>query len=48
MTDGELAEATVVDGDGAEVPGSLAESAENPDAQVFTPESRSPTTRATP
>ena len=38
VTDGELAGATVVDGDGAEVPGTLAESAENPGAQVFTPE----------
>jgi lipoprotein-anchoring transpeptidase ErfK/SrfK len=38
VTDGELAEATVVDADGAEVPGSLAESAENPEAQVFTPD----------
>ncbi len=38
VTGGEIAGATVVDGDGAEVPGALAESAENPDAQVFTPE----------
>jgi lipoprotein-anchoring transpeptidase ErfK/SrfK len=38
VTDGELADATVVDGDGTEVPGSLAASEENPDAQVFTPE----------
>src|SRR5688572_22660332 len=38
VTDGEVAGATVVDGDGAEVPGSLAESPENPDARVFTPE----------
>jgi lipoprotein-anchoring transpeptidase ErfK/SrfK len=38
VTDGELADATVVDGDGTEVSGSLVESAENPDAQVFTPE----------
>jgi lipoprotein-anchoring transpeptidase ErfK/SrfK len=38
VTDGELTEATVVDDDGAEVPGSLAESADNPDAQVFTPD----------
>ena len=38
VTDGELAEATMVDGDGAEVPGSVAESAENPEAQVFTPD----------
>jgi lipoprotein-anchoring transpeptidase ErfK/SrfK len=38
VTDGELTEATVVDADGAEVPGALAESAENPEAQVFTPE----------
>jgi lipoprotein-anchoring transpeptidase ErfK/SrfK len=38
VTDGELDEASVVDGDGAEVPGSLAESAENPAAQVFVPE----------
>jgi lipoprotein-anchoring transpeptidase ErfK/SrfK len=38
VTDGELSEVTVVDGNGAEVPGSLDESAENPDAEVFTPE----------
>jgi lipoprotein-anchoring transpeptidase ErfK/SrfK len=38
VTDGELDEATVVDGDGGQVPGSLTESAENPDAQVFVPE----------
>jgi lipoprotein-anchoring transpeptidase ErfK/SrfK len=38
VTDGELAEASVVDGDGAEVPGSVSESADNPDAQVFVPE----------
>ena len=38
VTDGELTEATVVDGDGAEVPGSLADSPENPEAQVFTPD----------
>jgi lipoprotein-anchoring transpeptidase ErfK/SrfK len=38
VTDGELDEASVVDGDGAPVPGSLAESAENPEAQVFVPE----------
>ncbi len=38
VTDGELAEASVVDGNGTEVPGSLAESVENPEAQVFVPE----------
>jgi lipoprotein-anchoring transpeptidase ErfK/SrfK len=38
VTDGELTEATVADDDGADVPGSLAESADNPDAQVFTPD----------
>ena len=38
VTDGDISEATVVDADGAAVPGSLAQSPENPEAQVFTPE----------
>ena len=38
VTDGELGEASVVDGDGAEVPGSLSQSPDNPDAQLFVPE----------
>jgi lipoprotein-anchoring transpeptidase ErfK/SrfK len=38
VTDGELDDASMVDGDGAQVPGSLAESAENPGAQIFVPE----------
>jgi lipoprotein-anchoring transpeptidase ErfK/SrfK len=38
VTDGELAEVTVVDDEGAAVPGSLTDSAENPDAEVFVPE----------
>jgi lipoprotein-anchoring transpeptidase ErfK/SrfK len=38
VTDGELDRASMVDGAGAEVPGSVSESAENPDAQVFVPE----------
>ena len=38
VTDGELTEAAVVDDDGAEVPGSLDESTDNPGAQVFTPD----------
>ena len=39
VTDGELDEATVVDGDGAEIAGSVSDSPDNPDAQVFVPES---------
>ena len=38
VIDGELTGASVVDADGAEVAGELSGSAENPDAQVFTPE----------
>jgi lipoprotein-anchoring transpeptidase ErfK/SrfK len=38
VTDGELAEVTMVDGAGAEIAGAVTESADNPDAQVWTPE----------
>ena len=38
VTDGELAEVTVTDGAGAQVTGAVADSAENPDAEVWTPE----------
>lgn len=38
VTDGELAEVTVVDGAGAAVPGTLGEAAENPEAELWTPE----------
>jgi lipoprotein-anchoring transpeptidase ErfK/SrfK len=38
VTDGELAEVRVVDGAGAEVPGSVADSPEAPDVDVWTPE----------
>jgi lipoprotein-anchoring transpeptidase ErfK/SrfK len=38
VTDGELADVTMVDGDGAAISGAVAESTDNPDAQVWTPE----------
>ena len=38
VTDGELDRAEMVDGDGAEVPGSVTDSVENPDALVFVPD----------
>jgi lipoprotein-anchoring transpeptidase ErfK/SrfK len=38
VTDGELADVSVVDGAGAEVPGSVADSAEDPAVDVWTPE----------
>ena len=38
VTDGELADVTMVDGAGTAITGAVAESAENPDAQVWTPE----------
>jgi lipoprotein-anchoring transpeptidase ErfK/SrfK len=39
VTGGELTDATLADAAGAEVPGSLAEAADDPEAQVFAPES---------
>ena len=38
VTDGELAGVTLVDGDGTEITGALAESTENPGSQVWAPE----------
>jgi lipoprotein-anchoring transpeptidase ErfK/SrfK len=38
VTDGELADVEMVDGDGAEVAGEVAEAAEDPGTQVWTPE----------
>ena len=40
VTDGELAEVTVVDGDGTTVPGAVAESPDDPATEVWTPEAQ--------